>query len=331
MNKKVLIGVLVLIVLALGAYALWGKDDQVAPKSDKMVRVGISQITSHPVMDMIYEGLKDGFKKAGYEEGKNIEFDVQNAQGEASANSAIAQKFATGNYDIIIPFGTNSSQAVVNLIKDKPVVFSAVTDPVSAGLVSSKENPGANVTGTSDITLYKEHLEFLKQLKPDVKTIGVVYNPGEANAKFALDETKKIAQTMGLEIVTAPANNSGEIMSAARSLVSKVDAFYMMPDNTVLSGMESIVTVANEAKKPFISVDQSGVEKGALATLGTNYRMVGERTAEMAVRILKGEKPGSISVLGVTDADIFVNEKTANAIGITIPQDILQKAKQVYR
>jgi putative tryptophan/tyrosine transport system substrate-binding protein len=331
MNKQALIGVVVVVVLALGAYAIWGDTDSNKPNSDKVVRVGVSQITSHAVFDEINQGIKDAFKKAGYEEGKNIEFDFQNAQGETSANSSIAQKFATGNYDLIIPLGTPSSQAVVNLIKDKPVIFGAVTDPVSAGLVTSKENPGANVTGTSDITLYKEHLEFLKQIKPEVKTVGIVYNPGEANAKFALEETKKAAQSQGLEIVTAPANNSGEIMSAARSLVGKVDAFYMLPDNTILSGVESIVTVANEAKKPFVAIDQSGVEKGALATLGTNYKMVGERTAEIAIRVLKGEKPGSIPVLGVTDADVFVNEKTANAIGITIPQAILQKAKQVYR
>jgi len=331
MNKRAIYWIVGLIVVGIIAYLSFGKSDsQDNQTSDKMIRVGISQITSHVAFDETVKGIKQGFKNAGYEEGKNIEFDVENAQGEASTNSSIAQKFANGNFDLIMPLGTQASQAVANLIKDKPIVFGAVTDPVSAGILKSKEQPGGNITGTSDITLYKEHLELLKKLKPDVKKIGIIYNPGEANSKFALQETQRIAQGLELEIITAPINNSSEILAAARSLVSKIDAFYMTVDNTVLSGQEALINVALESKKPLIALEQSGVEKGALATLGTSYEKVGERTAEMAIRVLKGEQPGSMPVLGVTDADFFVNIKTSQSIGLNIPNDLVSQAKQTY-
>ena len=316
---------IVVAVLVLGGLAWYATSNKGAQK--KIVTVGISQITSHPVFDMVVAGIKEGFAAAGYTEGETITFDLQNAQGDNSANAAIAQKFGASGYDLFMPLGTPSSQAVVNVIKEKPVVFGAVTDPVSAGLVASNEAPGANVTGTSDITLYKEDLELLMKLVPTVKKVGIVYNPGEANAKFALEQTQKYATAMGLTIVTAPANTTNEITSAARSILSKVDAFFMLPDNTVVSGQESLIKVALDGKKPLISLDQSGVEKGALATLGTNYHDLGVRTAEIAVRILKGENPATIPVLGVTDADLFINTGTAKALDITVPEDLLKTAK----
>jgi putative ABC transport system substrate-binding protein len=325
--KKTWIVILVIAVLAIVGWFAFGSKK--APS--KVVRVGVSQITSHIVFDSIKTGIVNGFAKAGYKEGKDITFDFQNAQGDNATNAAIAQKFANGDYNLYMPLGTPSSQALVNLVKSKPIVFAAVTDPLSAGIVKSLEKPGGNVTGTSDITLYKQQLELLKKLAPNVKKVGVVYNPGEANAIYSLGEAKKYGEPMGFQFVTAPANNTGEIMSAAKSIANKVDAFYMLSDNTVVSGQDALIKVAIESKKPLISVDESGVKAGALATLGTNYQMVGERAAEIAVRVLKGENPGVIPVLGVTDADIFINTTTAQKIGITFPQDIMSQAKQTYQ
>jgi len=205
-----------------------------------------------------------------------------------------------------------------------------VTDPITAGLLQSKENPGGNITGSSDMILFKEQLELLISLKTGAKKVGVVYNPSESNSQFGLQETKKFAAELGLEIVTAPANNTNEVMSAAKSLVNKVDAFYVLSDNTVIAGQEALIKVATEAKKPLIGVEQGGVEKGALATIGINYEKLGERTAELAIRVLKGENISKISVYGVKDGDLFINAKTAKAIGLSIPEEILKQAKQVY-
>ncbi|MBY0539523.1 ABC transporter substrate-binding protein [Patescibacteria group bacterium] len=325
---KNIIWVLVAVVV-LGGLA-WFATSKKDTGPSAPITVGISQITSHPVFDMVISGIKEGFANAGYVEGETITYDIQNAQGDNSANAAIAQKFASSGYDIFMPLGTPASQAVVNLIKDSPIVFGAVTDPVTAGLVVSNEAPGANVTGTSDITLYREHLELLKKLVPTAKKIGIVYNPGEANARFALEQAQKYAKEFGFEIITAPANTGTEVNQAARSLVSKIDAFYMLPDNTVVAAQESLIKVALDGKKPLISLDESGVEKGALATLGTNYKYVGVRTAEIAIRVLNGEAPAGIPVLGVTDADVFLNTTTAKMLGVTIPGDVLASAKKVY-
>ncbi len=291
------------------------------------VLVCISQITSHPVFDDIVTGIKEHFGT----EGLQVRYDIQNAQGDANVNQAIAQKFADGDCDIVMPLGTQSSQAIVHLIKDTPVVFGAVTDPVAAELVASLESPGANVTGTSDITLYKEALQLLLQLAPNVKTVGTVVNPGEVNSQSALAQTKTIAGDMGLTVVIAPANSGSEVQGATRAIAGVVDAFLMLPDNTVLAAQEAMIGVTIEAKKPFVTLDQSGVEKGALASVGTNYVMVGKRTAEVAMRVLGGESPGSIPVLGVTDADLYLNMKTADALGITFPPEFIASAKQVYR
>lgn len=301
------------------------------PRAEKKLKIGVSHYVSHPVFDTIFAGIKLGFQNAGYLEGKDIEFDRQNAQGEAAANQQIAQKFVASDYDLFMPIGTPPSQALVKLIKDRPVIFAAVTDPVAAGLVASSEQPGANVSGSSDITLYKEQLDLIKKFAPTAKTIGIVYSPGEINAQSALKEVEKLAPTLGLTIKTAGVSSSGDILTAARSLAGSVDTFYMLPDNVVAGGQEAYIRVALEAKKPFIALDESGVEKGALATVGTNYRMLGERTAEMAVRVLKGAKPADMPVLGVRDADLFINEKTATAIGLSLSAEDLARAKKVYR
>lgn len=325
--KKYIFFVLLIVLLIIGSSLFKEKK---APAS-KIFKVGIFQPISHPGIDIVRDGIVAGFAANGYKSGKNIIFDFQNAQGDPSVTQSIARKFANSDFDVFIPIGTQASQSLANLIKKKPIVFAAVTDPITAGLLKSKENPGGNITGTSDMILFKEQLELLKRLEPDAKRVGIVNNPSESNSQFGLQETKRYAKDLGLEIVTAPANNTGEVFSAAQSLVNKVDAFYIISDNTVIAGQEALIKVSIEAKKPLIGVEQGGVEKGALATIGINYEKLGERTAELAISVLKGENPGKIPVYGTKDGDIFINSRTAQAIGLTIPEDILKQAKQVYQ
>lgn len=328
--KKSFPFILIVAVLAALIFYKFANTKTVSQKQ-KVFKVGISQPLSHPGIDVVRDGIIAGFEASGYKNGENISFDLQNAQGDASVAQSIAQKFANSDYDIFIPIGTQPSQALANLIKSKPIVFAAVTDPVTAGLLQSKDNPGGNITGTSDMILFKEQLELLRKLKPEAIKVGVVYNPSESNSQFGLQESKKFAAELGLQIVTAPANNTSEVLSAAQSLVNKVDAFYVLSDNTVIAGQEALIKVATEAKKPLIGVEQGGVEKGALATIGINYFELGKRTSEVAIRVLKGEDPGKIPVYGVKDGDLFINTKTAQAIGLSIPEEMLKQAKQVYQ
>lgn len=329
--KKIfyILGVIIGLVLLVSLFSkLKSKSTQ---KQTKVFKVGIVQPISHPGIDVVRDGIVVGFESKGYKNGENIIFDFQNAQGDASVGQAIAQKYANSDYDLFIPIGTQSSQSLANLIKDRPIVFATVTDPVTAGLLQSKENPGNNITGTSDMILFKEQLELLKKIDPRTIKVGVLYNPSESNSQFGLRETKRIAKELGLEIITAPVGNTNEVLGAARSIVKKVDAFYILSDNTVIAGQEALIKVAIESKKLLIAVEQGGVEKGAVATVGINYEKLGERTAELALRVLKGENPGQIPVYGVQDGDIFLNLKTAEAIGLTIPEDLLNQAKQIYK
>ena len=326
--KKIWLVILLIVIVAAGVWAAAGFKRGLGPKT---IKVGVSQLMTHVALDAVRAGVVAGFEKAGYTNGKNIIFDFQNAQGDNSTNAAIAQKFANSDYDLLIPLGTQAAQAVANLVKDRPIVFGAVTDPVGAKLVSTLENPGANITGTNNITLYKQQLELLKKLAPKAKKVGLVYNPAEANSKFGLEQTKTIGEPMGFKFITAVANNTGEVLSAALSIADKVDAFYMLPDNTVIAGQDSLIKVATEAKKPLISITSAGVQQGALASLGTNFEMVGEKTAEVALRVLKGEKPANIPVVKVTDADLFLNTTTAQKIGITFSSDLLGQARQIYQ
>lgn len=330
MNKttKITVGAVIAIVAIWGGYALLNSKSNT---NTKTVKIGVSYITSMSAIDDIKNGIVAGFKTAGYEDGKNVIFDFQNAQGDSSTNVAIAQKFANSDYDLFISITTPSSQALANLIKTKPIVFSAVSDPISAGLLKSEDTPGGNITGTKDVALHKESLDLIKKIYPNVKKVGIIYNPGESNSQFGITQTKNYADTIGIEVITAPANNTNDILGAARSIASKIDVFLMTADNTVLSGQESLIKVALETEKPLIAYEQSGVEKGALAAIGTNYEKLGERAAEMAVSIIMGKNPANMPVVGVMDANLFLNSATAQKIGITFSQDLIGQAKQIYK
>lgn len=324
--KKTWIAILVLVALIIGAWLIFG-----TKSNTKTVKIGVSYITSMSAIEDVKNGIIAGFKAAGYEDGKNVIFDFQNAQGDNNTNVAIAQKFANSDYNLFIPITTPSAQALANLIKNKPIVFSTVSDPISAGLVKSESVPGGNITGVKDASLYKESLELIKKIVPNAKKVGIIYNPGESNSQFGINQTKDYAGTMGLEIVTAPANNTNEILAAARSIANKVDVFLMTADNTVVSGQEVLIKVSLETKKPMIAYEQTGVEKGALAAVGSNYEKIGERTAEMAIKVIKGENPANMPIIGVTDANLFLNSITAQKIGITFSQELINQAKQVYK
>jgi len=329
-TTKIIIGIIVAIALILAIYLLLNSKSNFV-SNPKTVKVGVSYITSMSVIEDVKNGIISGFKTAGYEDGKNIIFDFQNAQGDNSTNVAIAQKFANSGYDLFIPITTPSSQALANLIKNKPIVFSTVSDPISAGLVKSESSPLGNITGVKDAALYKESLELILKIVPNTKKIGIVYNPGESNSQFSINQLQNYADKMGLEIITAPANNTNEILAAARSIANKIDVFLMTADNTVVSGQEALIKVALENQKPMLAYEQTGVEKGALAALGTNYEKLGERTAEMAVRVIKGENPGNMPIIGVTEANLFINTTTAQKIGVNFSQDLINQAKQIYK
>jgi len=258
-----------------------------------------------------------------------ITFVYQSAQGQPATAAQIARQFVGDGVTVIVPISTPSAQAAVAATKDIPIVFTAVTDPLAAQLVPSLAKPGGNVTGISDMSPMADHVALIKEITPNVKTLGVLFNPGEANSVSLVNRLKEVAAPAGIAIVEAAATKSADVQAAARGLVGKVDAMYVPTDNTVVSALEAAIAVAEENKIPFYAGDTDSVKRGALASIGFNYYDVGVETGKVVARILKGEKPGDIDVTFASGSDLYVNKAAAAKMGVTIPDAVIARANTV--
>ena len=289
--------------------------------------VAITQIVEHPALDACRKGVEDELKAQGIE----VTWTYESAQGNPGTAAQIARKFLGQAPDAIVAISTPSAQTVVAATKDIPVIFTAVTDPVGAKLVADPKKPGANVTGMSDLSPIAKHLDLIARITPNAKKIGVISNPGEANSVTLVGLLKEHAPARGMTIVEAAAPRSNDVLAAARSLVGKVDAIYVPTDNTVVSALEGVIKTGIENKLPVYAGDTDSVPRGAIAALGFNYYDVGRQTGTILARVLKGEKPGDIAVQGVEKTELAVNPKSAEAMGVTIPADVVAEAKTVVQ
>ncbi|KAB1553469.1 ABC transporter substrate-binding protein [Corynebacterium sp. 319] len=288
-------------------------------------KIGINQLVQHPALDSAVEGFKEAFDEAGI----TVEFDEKNANGEQSTALTIAQQFASDKKDLVLAVATPAAQATAQNITDKPVLFTAVTDAVSAELVDSNEKPGANITGTSDEAPIEDQLKLTKELVPDAKNVGIVYASGEVNSQIQVDQVKKAAKPLDLDVKTQTVSSVNEIQQAVEAL-GDVDAIYVPTDNMVVSGIASLVQVAEQKKIPVIGAEEGTVKGGAAATVGIDYEELGKQTGKMAIKILKdGADPADTPVETASEVTYYVNEKAAKNYGIEIPQAILDKAERV--
>lgn len=305
------------------------KSDNTTTKSEttdtKTYKIAISQYVEHPSLDATREGILAALKDAGLIEGENLKVDFENAQADSANNLSIAQKIAGDSNDLVLAIATPSAQSVVQAIsktsKDTPILFAAVTDPVDAKLVTDLEHPGGYVSGASDTNpeAITRLMNFIATQLPDVKKIGLVINEGEQNAVVMADIAKKELDKHGIELIKAGITNTSEVKQAAESLIGRVDAFYITLDNTVVSGVDSIIQTANDKKIPFFSSDRDTVEKGAFATVGFKYYDHGYQVGQMAVEILKnGKKPGDMKVTMQEKLDLILNLKAAEAQGVEV-------------
>jgi len=302
-----------------------------APASAADITVAVTAIVEHPALDACRDGIKDELAAQGFEDGKNISFVYESAQGNPGTAAQIAQKFVGENPTVIVPISTPSAQAVVAATSDIPVVFTAVTDPVGAKLVSDAQKPGGNVTGMSDLSPIAKHLALIKEVTPNAKKIGVTFNPGEANAVTLVELLKSEGAKMGYEIVEAPAPKSSDVLAAAQSLVGKSDVIYVPTDNTIVSALEAVIQVGTDNKLPVFAGDTDSVKRGAIAAIGFNYYDVGRQTGQIVARVLKGEKPGDIAVQGVEITELYVNPGAAAQMGVELSSDLVSKAKEVVK
>ena len=290
----------------------------------KTYKIGITQIVSHPSLD----ASREGFKKAITDAGLKATFDEKNAQGDQATATSIANTFNSGGYDLVLAIATPTAQASAQAIQDTPILFTAVTDPVSAKLVASMDAPGANITGTSDMNPVADQIALVKQIKPDAKSVGIIYSSGEVNSEVQVKLARTAAAAEGLTVVEKTVTTTGEVAQAASSL--DVDAIYVPTDNNVVSGMASVVQVAEQKKIPLIVGEGDSVAKGGLITYGLDYNKLGYQTGEMAVKILRdGADPATMPVESQKDLSLYVNTKAAARMGITLAADLLAKATDV--
>jgi len=293
--------------------------------------VAITQIVEHPSLDAIRQGVKDELAERGYTEGNNLKWNYESAQGNPTIAAQIAKKFAGDGPDVIVAITTPSAQTAVSAARGIPVIFSAVTDPVGAKLVKALDKPGRWVTGTTDMLPMGKHMDLVKQVVPAAKSVGVVFNPGEANSVSSVKMVHEAAPERGMKVVEAAATKSADVLAAARSLVGKVDAIYLPIDNTVISALEAVLKVAEQADIPVITGDTDSVNRGAIAAVGFNYYQVGRQTGVMVERILKGEKTKNIPVEGIEKMELVLNPAAAERMGVTLPQELIQQAKTIVK
>ena len=306
--------------LMAAGLALTGCGSQSSTKDKADVKIGVIQYMQHDALDASYKGFKDALVKAGYKE-SNIT--LKNASAESLVND--------GN-DLIYAIATPAAQAVVKKTKDIPVVVSAVTDPAGSKLVKSNEKPGGNVTGASDLTPVKEQIKLLKQIMPNAKTVAVMYAGNESNSEIQGKMAVKEIKNQGMTPLVKTVSESNEIQSVTDSIVGKADALYIPTDNLLASNIPAVVKVTDQAKIPVIVGEEGMCTKGGLATYGIDYYNLGSIAGKQAIKILTGKgKPATMPIeyLKASDCKLKVNKAQMEKLGITIPQEVLDKAELI--
>lgn len=307
------------------------KTESVTADTNKdMKKIGVIQLVEHKSLDIIYNSFKDELKELGYVDGENVKITFQNAQGDMSNITSIVQGFEGDKQDVVVGIATPVAQGAMSLTKTTPVVFSAVTDPIGAGVLTDMNAPDKGMTGTSDAVQIDKIMDLALEITPNVKKIGFIYNPGEDNSVTNLGLLEKYVKEKNLELETVSISTSADLQTAAASLFEKVDMIFVSNDNTVAEAMPILTSEAIKAKKPVYVGADSMVMDGGLATVGIDYTDLGKETAKMVDEILKGKPVNEIPVkVFKDDLFMYVNTDTAKALGIEIPDSIKNDKKFV--
>lgn len=259
------------------------------PSQNSPTKISILQVIEHPALNATRQGLLDELQKLGYEQGKNLVVDYQSAQGNAALAAQIAQKFASNQPNAIVAIGTKAAQAAMMATKGTkiPVVFSSITDPLGAKLVTNLKSPDGNVTGVSNFLGVEPQFKLFKRVLPNLETLGIVYDPGEANSVSLNKTMQELAPKFGLKLSFAAATKTSEVLAASQSLCGKVDALFVNNDSTALAAFSSVIKAAKACGIPAFVSDVDIVDQGALAAVGPDQTELGRQTARMVDRILK--------------------------------------------
>ncbi len=288
--------------------------------------VAITAITQHPALDAARDGIIDYLKENNK---ADVKVDYDSAQNDTTIAAQIAQKYASADYDVVVAIATPSALAAKNLIENKPIVFTAVTDPVAAGLLETMDQGGDQITGVSDMAPVEQQIELMKEMLGNDIIIGLPYNPSEANSVALVDIAKDVAEKLKVKIETVAAFTSGEVPQAVSKLVGKVDMIYIINDNTMASSAEVILEMAAEARTPVFSATPENVEKGALVSLGTNYYDIGQQTGQQVVQILDGISPKDIQPIVAKANELIISEIAAKNLGYEFSEELRVKSTKI--
>lgn len=318
------------LILALAAFSFAGCSKNEKSSADKPVKIGIAKIVQHVALDDVEKGVMDVVRESGI----NAVFDLQNANADPNTAAQIAAQYKAKKVDIAVGIATPIAVSLASTLKNTPVVFGTVTDPVKAGLVDTLEHGKKNVTGMSDAIPTVEHIKLFTQLA-GIKTLGYVYCSNEANSVSSIELVEQGCKEAGINLVTQAVTTSFEVKQACESIVNRVDGIYLTTDNTVFSAIASLVEVFGKAKKPVFSGDVTAAKEGGIfMASGFNYYKAGRATGEMVVQILKGANPAEMPVKFMTetsDSDLLIDLDAAKKCGIKLPKDLVESANMIFQ
>ncbi len=289
--------------------------------------ISVSQFILHPALDAVLRGFQETLQGKGF----RVKYSIHVANGDEKTNAEIAKSIGGEHPDLVLAISTPSAQACLKHLPDTTILFSAVTDPVGAGLVSHLNHPGPHITGMTDMSPVDRHVSLIRELQPGLKKIGVLYNANESNSLSLFRVFQEECRKRGIEVVGKTVERKDGVAEAAAGLVGRCDAVYVPTDNTVVSAMETVASICGKNRLPLYSADVESVPHGALISLAIDYYGMGRQTARMAERLLQGEAPSSMPVESLEDYRIHINLKAAELMGVELPVSLLQSADVVYR
>ena len=324
--KKTL-ALLMASVLALSLAGCSKAGENSSSGSSELLRIGVIQPMEHESLDAAREGFVAALADHGYVDGETIEIDFQNAQGDSSNLLTISQRFVGDDCDLVLAIGTGAAQSMASQTTEIPILITAVTDPVDAGLVQSSDAPGTNVTGTNDMNPIREQLALIQEILPEVQTVGLLYTSSEDNSILQIEQARAILDEMGIGYVEQTVTGSNDVQQAVQSIIGKCDALYVPTDNNLASAAALVGAAAQEAKLPVFWGEGNCVPDGGLASLGLDYYNLGFQTGEMAVEILEGADPSEMAIQSQKNYSYTISKSMAESIGIEIPERLMEFAE----
>lgn len=331
-KNKWFLGIFVILVLVAGILLLNIRnsrlpEEELKESPDRIYKIGIFEVVRHPVLDAMAEEFRNSLEK---DLNGRVNYITMVPEGDASKIEQMAQKFATDAYDLVFVIGTNLAQSLAKKTSSIPIVLGAATDPKAAGLINSWEHPGGNITGTSDLSPVKAQLDSLLEILPEAKRIGIIYNPSEDNSGIIASRFKMECEKRDLTPVAKTISNQNEIKQTIISLVGKIDALYAPTDATLQSAFPVLIATADELKIPVFNCDEGTVEKGAIFSVGFDYKTLGRISAEMAMNILINEKSPSGMPIRLADKfQLYYNQSQIEKLNLSIPSSWVNIGKRI--